>query len=96
MPTMNRRSLEVSSRAGRLMAGYLSFGRRPGDISDRTTEAGAGLLVDYAADGHAIGVEITAPSAVSLESINGVLASVGQPPATLHELSLLFVARVAG
>ena len=96
MPTMNRRSLEVSSRAGRLMAGYLTFGRRPGDTSARTSEAGAGLLVDYAADGRVIGMEITSPSVVTLESINGVLAEVGQPPATEHELSLLFAARVAG
>ena len=96
MPTPNRRSLEVSSRAGRLMAGYLSFGREPGDASVRTAEVGAGLVVDYAADGRAIGVEITAPSAVSLESINGVLAAVGQPPATERELALLFAARVAG
>jgi hypothetical protein len=41
-------------------------------------------------------LEITAPSLVTLEAINGVLAAVGQPPATADELAPLFVARSGG
>jgi hypothetical protein len=38
------------------------------------------LVVDYAADGQPIGIEITAPEAVSLERLNGLLSDLGQPP----------------
>ena len=89
----NRRSLEVSSHNGRLMAGYLTFGRRPGDVSVRTAEPEPGLVVDYAADARPIGLEITSPSRVTLESINRVLESLGEAPATEKELSLLFATR---
>ena len=62
----NRRSLEVSASGGRVLAGYLTFGRRPGDSSARTAQPEPGIAVDYAADGRAIGLEITAPSKVTL------------------------------
>lgn len=89
----SRRALEVSSYNGRLMAGYLTFGRRPGDASVRTSEPEPGLVVDYADDGRPIGLEITAPSKVTLEAVNRVLVPLGQPPATLNELALLFANR---
>jgi hypothetical protein len=72
------------------MAGYLTFGRRPGDVSVRTSEPEPGLVVDYAADSRPIGLEITAPRKVTLDSINRTLLSLGQEPATEKELSLLF------
>ena len=75
------------------MAGYLTFGRRPGDTSVRTSEPEPGLVVDYAADARPIGLEITAPSKVTLEAINRVLVPLGQPPATHRELALLFADR---
>jgi hypothetical protein len=92
----NRRSLEVSAAGGRVLAGYLTFGRRPGDSSVRTTQPGPGLVVDYAPDGRAIGLEITAPSVVTLHAINEVLVALGQAPATADELAPLFVARGGG
>ena len=51
-----------------------------------------GLLIDFAADGRAIGIEITAPSKVSLETLNRALAAVNQAPATADELSPLAAA----
>ena len=90
---MPKRSFEVSSYNGKLMAGYLAFGRRPGDISVRTTRPEPGLVVDFAADDRPIGLEITAPSLVTLESINRVLAALGQITATERELALLFAMR---
>ena len=41
--------------------------------------------VDYNSDGLPVGVEMTAPQAVSLERINELLASLGQPPLADHE-----------
>jgi hypothetical protein len=38
------------------------------------------LVVDYRVDGHAIGVEITAPLAVSLERLNKLLVELGETP----------------
>jgi hypothetical protein len=75
------------------MAGYLSFGRRPGDVSVRTSQPESGLVVDYTADSRPIGLEITAPSKVTLDSINRALVSLGQEPASEKELSLLFTTR---
>ena len=92
----NRRSLEVSAASGRVLAGYLTFSRRPGDSSVRTSRPQPGLAVDYAADGRAIGLEITAPSLVTLQAINGVLVALGQEPATADELAPLFVTRGGG
>jgi len=38
------------------------------------------LIVDYAATGRPIGVEITAPQAVPLERLNQLLAEIGEAP----------------
>ena len=92
----NHRSLEVSALGGRVMAGYLTFARRPGDTAARTTHPEPGLAVDHADDGRAIGLEITAPGKVTLSDINRVLATLGQAPATADELAPLFVARGGG
>ena len=89
---MPKRSFEVSSYNGKLMAGYLTFGR-PGEPSVRTTEPEPGLVVDVAADDRPIGLEITCPDRVTLEAINRVLVMLGQAPATERELSLLFASR---
>jgi hypothetical protein len=89
----NHRSLEVSAIGGRVLAGYLTFGRQPGDKTARTSHPLPGLAVDHADDGHAIGLEITAPSRVTLHDINQVLTSLGQAPATADELAPLFVTR---
>jgi hypothetical protein len=90
---INHRSLEVSALGGRVMAGYLTFGRRLGDTAVRTSHPEPGLAVDHADDGRAIGLEITAPSRVTLRDINRVLESVGQAPASADELAPLFVKR---
>ena len=89
-----KRFLEVSSYNGKLMAGYLTFDRRSGDESVRTSRPETGFVVDYAEDDRPIGLEITSPNLVSFEAINRVLASLKQPVATERELSLLFASRV--
>jgi hypothetical protein len=78
---------------GKLLAAYLSIGRKPGDSSVRTTRPEPGLVVDFAADDRPIGLEISSPSVVGLEAINRVLVDLGQVPATERELSILFTSR---
>ena len=43
------------------------------------------LVVDYGQNGKAIGVEITAPSAVPLDRLNGLLAELGETPLSEHD-----------
>ncbi len=89
---MNHRYLEVTFRKGRPMAAYLYLPRRPDDQSARTERRDKGMIIDFAADGRAIGIEITSPSAVSLSVINQVLGGVHQSPATIEEIAPLAAA----
>jgi len=84
---MKHRYLEVTFRRGKPIAAYLYLPRRPDDVSSRTESWESGLLVDFAADGRAIGVEITAPRCVSLSALNRVLEEVHQEPATSDEVA---------
>ncbi len=45
-----------------------------------------GLIVDFAPDGRPIGIEITAPSAVSAEGLNALLAELHQQAPTREQL----------
>ena len=38
------------------------------------------LVVDYAASGRPVGIEITAPQAVPLDRLNKLLVELGEPP----------------
>ncbi len=66
---MNEAYLEVTYRHGLALAGYYYLPRRPGDRAARTSRGPSGLLVDYTRGGRAIGIEITAPTLLSLASI---------------------------
>jgi hypothetical protein len=78
---MTERSLQITYRKGRPFAAYLYFSRITGERSARSEASGDSLLiVDFAADGRPIGVEITAPGAVTLERINGLLRDLAQQP----------------
>jgi hypothetical protein len=43
------------------------------------------LVVDYARDGKPIGVEITAPTAVTLDRLNHLLADLAETPLNEHD-----------
>jgi hypothetical protein len=43
------------------------------------------VIVDYAASGRPLGVEITAPQAVPLDRLNQLLAELGEPPLAEHD-----------
>lgn len=74
---MKERYLEVTFRKGKPLAAYVYLPRRAGVQSIRTEEAMPGVLVDYAAGGEPIGLEITAPGQVTVEEINAVLEKLG-------------------
>jgi hypothetical protein len=84
---MKQRYLEVTFRNGKPLAAYLYLPRNPGDVSVRTARDASGLLVDYAADGRAIGIEIPSPGKIRLEALNQLLVSLDQGLATPEELA---------
>ncbi len=89
---MKQRYLEVTFRNGQPLAAYFYLPRKHGDISARTERHDRGLLIDFAPDGRAIGIEITAPASLSPEALNRALAAVDQQPATASELAPLAAA----
>jgi hypothetical protein len=89
---MSQTYLEVTYRNGRPLAAYYYLPRRPGDRASRTSRGPSGLLVDRTRSGRAIGIEITAPSMLSLATMNRVLRDLGQRPVKRTELSPLLAA----
>jgi len=90
---MTERSLQVTYRKGRPFAAYLHLSHATGEKSARTVATPDGLLVvDYNGAGEPVGVEITAPRAVTLERINQLLASLGQPLLADYEFTPVMAA----
>jgi hypothetical protein len=50
------------------------------------------MVIDFGPDGNPIGIEITAPSRVSLETMNDVLHGLGLPPVSDADLAPLLAA----
>jgi uncharacterized protein YuzE len=84
--------LEVTFRHGRPLAAYYYLPRAVGEKSVRTRRVEPGLVIDYASDGSAIGIEITAPTQLSLLTLNAVLAELGHAPASEADLAPLAAA----
>jgi hypothetical protein len=89
---MNEAYLEVTYRHGRPLAAYYYLPRPTDARAYRTSRGPAGLLIDYTRGGRAIGIEITAPSVLSLAAMNRVLRELGQRPIKRAELSPLLAA----
>jgi hypothetical protein len=89
---MSRSYLQVTFRKGKPLAAYLYLPRRDRDRSARTRRATPGLVIDLTADGRAIGVEITAPSRITVTALNRVLRAIGAAPVTREDLAPLHAA----
>ena len=70
-------SLQITYRKGRPFAAYIHLDRRPGEKSARTESITNDLLVDYASDGRALGIEIITPAAISLDDLYAVFDRLG-------------------
>jgi len=77
---MSERYLEISYRAGKPFAAYLMLPRQAEDRTARSERFSEVLVIDYATDGRAIGIEIVHPQAVTVDELNLALAHVGQSP----------------
>ena len=89
---MKHSYLEVTYRKGRALAAYYYLPRRDGDKSARTERSSGGLLVDYASDGRAIGIEIPSPARVDLTELNKLLVRLGHEPVAREDLGPLVAA----
>lgn len=89
MSATNASYLEVTFRHGRALAAYLYLPRRTRDRSTRTRRVDPGLVIDLTADGRAIGIEITAPTRVTVTALNRVLRELGAALVTRADLAPL-------
>ena len=89
---MNESYLEVTFRRGRPLAAYYYLPRQPGAKSCRTKRVEPGLIIDFARDGTPIGIEITAPSKLTVTALNRVLRELGLPAAKRSDLAPLLAA----
>jgi len=71
------------------LAAYLYLPRPSDAKSVRTEEQGEGILVDYLESGDPMGIEITAPTEITVASLNTVLERLGQPPISDDEFAPL-------
>jgi uncharacterized protein YuzE len=81
--------LEVTFRRGRALAAYLYLPREPGAKSVRVERLDSGMLVDFAANGKPLGIEITSPRSVTLEALNRALSRFGLEPLLSEDLAPL-------
>ena len=85
---MSKPYLEITYRGGKPFAAYLYLDRKPGDTAARTERHGQ-WLVDFTADGRAIGVEFTQVGHLDLDELNAVLAAAKQPKLSAFDLAPL-------
>jgi uncharacterized protein YuzE len=74
---MKQRYLEITFRKGKPLAAYLYLPRAAGAKAARTLDGGHGIRIDLDERGGLIGLEITAPSVVTISELNSVLAEYG-------------------
>jgi hypothetical protein len=74
---MKQRYLEVTFRKGKPLAAYLYLPRKSDARVARTLDGGHGVRIDLDDAGTPMGVEITAPSAITVTELNGILARHG-------------------
>jgi uncharacterized protein YuzE len=84
--------LEVTFRHGRPIAAYYYLPREANQKSARTRRVEPGLIIDFTAEGQAIGIEITTPAKVSLTALNAVLKDLGHAPASQADLAPVLAA----
>jgi hypothetical protein len=86
---MKQPYLEVTFRHGRALAAYYYLPRRPGQKSYRAVRVEPGMVIDFSRRGRPIGIEITAPSKLSLTVLNRVLKQFGLATVRRNDLAPL-------
>lgn len=89
---MRDRYLQITFRNGKQFAAYLYLPRGTDAHSVRSEEVEHGMVIDYGPNDHPIGVELTAPSLVTLDRLNQVLQRLNIAPMRKGELAPLTAA----
>ncbi len=76
---VKRISLKVTYRRGLPIAAYVQLPRQSGDRVVTTHKVDDAIMIDRAADGRAIGIEIIDPSQCGPDRLMDLLRSLGQP-----------------
>jgi hypothetical protein len=84
--------LEVTFRRGMPLAAYYYLPRRRSQRSYKTERVEAGIIIDFARGGRPIGLEITAPTKVTLVALNRVLRRLGEDTLTRADVAPLLAA----
>jgi uncharacterized protein YuzE len=74
---MSALSLQITYRKGKPFAAYFYLPRVPGTRSVRTEAISPELLIDYAADGSPLGIEIVSPGYVTEQEIVAAFDRLG-------------------
>lgn len=86
---MSTFSLQVTYRKGKPFAAYIYLAHAPGTKSARTEQIGPELLIDYAADGSPLGIEVVSPGYVSEDEIITIFDRLGLDRPSAAELAPL-------
>lgn len=81
--------LEVTYRHGQPLAAYFYLPRPTSEKSVRTKRVDPGLIIDYAANGQPLGIEITAPAQLTVVALNRLLRELGCAPVRRADLAPL-------
>jgi uncharacterized protein YuzE len=86
---MSAVSLQITYRKGKPFAAYIYLAHQPGTKSTRTEQIGPELVIDYAADGLPLGIEVISPGFVTEEEIIAAFERLGLEPPPTDELAPL-------
>jgi len=89
---MSAVSLQITYRKGKPFAAYIYLAHQPGTKSTRTEQIGPELVIDYAADGLPLGIEVISPGFVTEEEIIAAFERLGLEPPPTDELAPFGVA----
>jgi hypothetical protein len=91
MMPVSKPYLEVTYRQGKPFAAYLYLARRPNDRSACTQRRGQ-FLIDFAADGRAIGIEFTSLGGIDAAAVNQILQDLNEASLPAADLAPLTAA----
>ena len=77
---------------GSPFAAYLYLPSKPGEKRAKCRRVEPGMILDINTEGNLIGLELTAPSLVTLDGVNSVLAEYGLEPISESTLKPLLAA----
>ena len=89
---MKDKYLEITYRKGKILAAYIYLSRDTGIKSERTEKMYEGIIIDFDKNNNAIGIEITAPSKITINEINEILEKFKISPISESELAPLLKA----